>query len=172
MARTAGFSALPVHDLADESKLSLITLMFVGGVAGSTAGGIKVGTFALTIAAVYATFNGRRQVVVLRRSIPEFIIRQALAIAFGGIIAVIAFTLALTIAVDAPFVDVFFDAVSALGTVGLSTGVVQEAGTVARLMFIAAMLTGRFGPLVLVLEMNRQRKRSTYRAAEDSIRFG
>ncbi|MFQ5380604.1 MAG: TrkH family potassium uptake protein [Dehalococcoidia bacterium] len=172
MARTAGFSAVTVRDLADETKLSLIVLMFIGGVAGSTAGGIKVGTFALTAAAVYATIRGRQQVVIMRRRIPEFIIRQALTITLGGIIAVVTFTLMLTVAVDAPFIDVFFDAVSALGTVGLSTGAVQGAGTVGRLMFIAAMLVGRFGPLVLVLEMNRQRKRSTYRVAEDSIRFG
>ncbi len=173
MPRTAGFSAVPVDMLHDETKFVTIALMFIGGAAGSTAGGVKVGTFSLLLVAMLATFRGRDEAIILRRQIPERVIRQALVIALGGIAIVFAFTLALTIAADGEtFLDVMFDTVSALGTVGLSAGPTARGNLGVEILTILAMLMGRFGPLVIVLEMNRQRKKSTYRAPEDSIRLG
>ncbi len=172
MSRTAGFSAIPIGSLEDESKFLTIALMFIGGAAGSTAGGIKVGTFALLLVAMIATVRGKEEAIIMRREIPPRIIRQALVIALGAIAAVFGFTLLLTIASSEDFLDVFFDAVSALATAGLATGPSTRGSDFVHLIYIAAMLVGRFGPLVLVLEMNRQRRRSTYKAPEDSIRLG
>ncbi|MCA9830690.1 MAG: potassium transporter TrkG [Dehalococcoidia bacterium] len=173
MPRTAGFSAVPIDMLHDETKFFTIALMFIGGAAGSTAGGVKVGTFSLLLVAMLATFRGRDEAIVLRRQIPDRVIRQALVIALGGIAVVFAFSMALTIASDGEtFIDVMFDTVSALGTVGLSTGPTARGNTGVEVLTILAMLVGRFGPLVIVLEMNRQRRKSTYRAPEDSIRLG
>lgn len=173
MPRTAGFSAIPVVELEDETKFLTIALMFIGGAAGSTAGGVKVGTFALLFFAILATFRGRDEATVLRRQIPERIIRQAIVIALSAIAVVFGFTFTLTLVSDeASFIDVMFDGVSALATVGLSTGPASRGSDLVHLVYIAAMLIGRFGPLALVLEMNRQRKRSTYRTPEDSIRLG
>lgn len=173
MPRTAGFSAVPIDMLHDETKFFTIALMFIGGAAGSTAGGVKVGTFSLLLVAMLATFRGRDEAIILRRQIPERVIRQALVIALGGIAVVFAFSMALVVAADGEsFLDVMFDAVSALGTVGLSTGATARGNVGVEALTILAMLTGRFGPLVIVLEMNRQRKKSTYRAPEDSIRLG
>lgn len=172
MPRTAGFSAIDIPALRDETKFFMIPLMFIGGAAGSTAGGIKVGTFSLLLVALVATLRSRDEAVVLRREIPQRVIRQALAIALIGVATVVVFALALTVATDDAFIDALFDVVSALGTVGLAAGSRWQEDIPAQVILMLAMLVGRFGPLVLVLEMNRRRRRSTYRVPEDSIRLG
>jgi trk system potassium uptake protein TrkH len=173
MPRTAGFSAVPVIDLNDETKFLTIALMFIGGAAGSTAGGVKVGTFALLFVAILATFRGRDEAIILRRKIPERIIRQSIVIALSAIAVVVGFTFSIVLASgDEEFLDVMFDTVSALGTVGLITGPASRGSDLVHLLYILAMLVGRFGPLVLVLEMNKLRRRSTFKAPEDSIRLG
>jgi trk system potassium uptake protein TrkH len=173
VSRTAGFSALQTSSMEDATKLVHVPLMFIGGAAGSTAGGIKVGTFSLLLVAMIATFRGQDEAIVLRRRIPDRIIRQALVIALGGVAVVLAFTLALTVMHDGQdFLDILFDVVSALATVGLATGPAAQGGNGVHLVYIVAMLVGRFGPLAIVLEMNRQRRRSTFKVPEDSIRLG
>lgn len=173
MPRSAGFSAFPVVDLNDESKLLTIVLMFIGGAAGSTAGGVKVGTFSLLLVAMLATFRGNDDAVILRRRISPRTIRQATVIALSAIATVFGFTLTLvTLSNESEFLDVLFDTVSALATAGLATGPASRGGDAVNLVYIAAMLIGRFGTLVLALEMNRLRKRSIYRVPEDSIRLG
>lgn len=172
MARSAGFSTVPVDAQADETKVVLMMLMFIGGGAGATAGGIKVGTFAILVVALFATFNGRDEAVVFRRRLPDSVVRQALAISLSALAFVVVLALALILASDAPVIDILFDSVAAFGTVGLSTGVAAGGGATERLLLAGAMLAGRFGPILLVLEMNRRHRKSTYRAVEDSIRFG
>ncbi len=172
MSRTAGFSVIPLDETRDQTKMLVAPLMFVGGAAGSTAGGIKIGTFALLLAAMLATVRGEPDAVLFRRKIPERMIRQALAITIWGLLVTLAFILLMMALTDEVFVNVMFDSVSALGTVGMSTGVPGRADAMARLAFTGAMLLGRFGPLVLLLQMNAPRRRSTFRVPGDSIRLG
>jgi trk system potassium uptake protein len=170
--RTAGFSAIEVVDFHDESKFFQMALMLIGGAAGSTAGGIKVGTFALLGFAMFATLRGTTEVRALGRSVPIAIVFQAITIALLGIAVAFIISVALLYTETMPDIDILFDALSAVGTVGLSTGVPQAATDAGRGIFIVAMILGRFGPLLLVLEMTRRRHKSTFRAPEDSIRLG
>ncbi|GAB4329328.1 MAG: TrkH family potassium uptake protein [Dehalococcoidia bacterium] len=173
MGRTAGFSAVDVADMHDETKFFYVGIMFIGGAAGSTAGGIKVGTFALLLVAILAAVGGREEVTLFRRRIPRAVVQQALTIALLGVAFAFAYVFFVALTVDRPFIDIMFDTVSALGTVGASTGVVATMDSVAgKLLVISAMLVGRFGPLLLVLHMTRPRKKSTIRLPEDSIRLG
>ncbi len=173
MPRTAGFSAIDIGEVTDESKLAGMGLMFVGGAAGSTAGGLKVGAFSLLFFALLATIRGREEVTVFRRAVPPMIVRQALALALLFVGAVVAVTMALTLTHDgAPLVDLLFEAVSALSTVGHSAGITADFGTTGRLILVLAMLIGRFGPLVLVLEMNRYHRQPIYKVPQDGIRLG
>lgn len=173
MGRTAGFSAVNVANMHDETKFFYVGIMFIGGAAGSTAGGIKVGTFALLLVAILAAVRGRDEVILFRRRIPGAVVQQALTIALLGVAFAFAYVFFVALTVDRPFIDIMFDAVSALGTVGASTGVVGTMDSFAgKLLIISAMLLGRFGPLLLVLHMTRPRKKSTIRLPEDSIRLG
>lgn len=171
--RTAGFAAFDVGEMQDQSLFLTIGLMFIGGASGSTAGGIKVGTFALLFFALLATLRGEERIVAFRRELPLTVMRQALAIALLGVAAVFATTTALSVFSDAPFIEVFFESVSALATVGLSTGITPEHNTAGRIVLMIAMLVGRFGPLLLVLAMNKQRiRRTIYTLPEQSVRLG
>lgn len=171
--RTAGFSAFDIANMEDQSLMLTIGLMFIGGASGSTAGGIKVGTFALLFFAMLATLRGEERIVAFRRELPPIVMRQALAIALLGVAVVFGTTTALTVFSNEPFLPLFFEAVSALATVGLSTGITPDHNIPARVVLMAAMLVGRFGPLLLVLAMNRQRaQRTTYMLPEQSVRLG
>ena len=171
--RTAGFAAFDVGQMQEQSQFLTIGLMFIGGASGSTAGGIKVGTFALLFFAMLATLRGEERIVAFRRELPLSVMRQALAIALLGVAAVFATTTALSVFSDEPFLPLFFESVSALATVGLSTGITPEHNTPARVVLMLAMLVGRFGPLLLVLAMNKQRMRRTiYTLPEQSVRLG
>jgi trk system potassium uptake protein TrkH len=172
MPRTAGFSAVDIQALTDESKFLTVGLMFIGGAAGSTAGGIKVGTFSILLIALVATLRAQTHIRVFRRAVPESVVLQALTIAFLGLTFVFLLAVALLQASDSAGLDVLFEALSAFGTVGLSTGVTMATGTAGRAVIIVGMLVGRFGPMILVLEMTRPRRQSTVRLPEDSIRMG
>jgi trk system potassium uptake protein TrkH len=170
--RTAGFTAIDIVDLHDETKFAEMALMLIGGAAGSTAGGIKVGTFSLLFFAIVAALRGRQEVTALGRRIPQLVIYQAITIVLLAIAVAFLIALALLSLTDFRDIDVLFESLSAVGTVGLTTGVTQASNEAARAVLITGMLLGRYGPLLLVLEMTRPRQQSTFRLPDDSIRLG
>lgn len=170
-ARTAGFSAIDMSGLHDQTKLATIGLMFIGTAAGSTGGGLKVGAFSLLFAVMVATIRGQDEVSAFRKRIPQAVIQQATTLALYHVALLFAFGLALTFTTDRPFIDVLFEAQSAISTVGLSTAGTVGFGADGHLVLILAMLAGRFSPVMLVLYMTRQRKRVTYHHPIDSVRL-
>ena len=146
-------------------------LMFVGGAAGSTAGGVKVGAFALLLAVMLATIRGQEQVSLFRRQVPNVIVQQATTLALLHVGLVFCFSLALTFTSSQPFIDAVFEAISALGTVGYSTAGTVNFGTAGHIVLILAMLFGRFSALLLVLYMSKPRKKIAFQYAVDSVRL-
>lgn len=170
--RTAGYSAFDQGELHDGTKVASVGLMFVGGAAGSTAGGLKVGAFVLLMIVMVATIRGRDEVSVFRKRIPEQVIQQATTLALYFVALVFGFSLLLSATTDRDFVDVIFEAVSALGTVGLSAAGTPVFGTDGHYVLMAAMLVGRFSPLMIVLYMTKPRRRPDFRHPVDSVRLG
>ncbi|MBI2860347.1 MAG: Trk family potassium uptake protein [Chloroflexi bacterium] len=171
-ARTAGFNAIDTAMLADQTLFFVMLLMFIGGASGSTAGGIKVNTLGLIVATVWSTMRGREHPGAYGR---EFMIAQILRalsvlVLSLGIMAFVVFTL--TITEDARFLDILFEAVSAFGTVGLTTGVTPALSVIGRLVIIAAMFVGRLGPLTLTLALVKVQQPSIYRRPKEIIRIG
>jgi len=171
-ARTAGASAIDVGQLHDESKVATVGLMFVGGGAGSTAGGLKVGAFALLFAVMIATLRGREEVSIFRRRIPTRIIQQATTLALYYVAMVFTVAIALTFTSNIPFLDVLFEAMSALATVGFSAAGTGNFSSGGHTVLIVAMLFGRFSPLLLMLYMSQPRKKVPYHHPVDSVRLG
>jgi len=170
-SRTAGFSTVNIGEMHDESKLATIGLMFVGGAAGSTAGGLKVGAFALLFAVMVATLRGREEVTVFRRQVPHVVVQQATTLALFYVALVFGFTVALTLTSDQEFMDVLFEVMSALGTVGYSAAGTLGFGSAGHWVLIFAMLFGRFSMLLLVLYMSQPRKQALYHYPGDSVRL-
>ena len=172
--RTAGFSTIDFSQVADVTKMTFTALMYIGGSPGSVAGGIKVVTFALIVAAVISSLRSRSHAEAFGREIPQPQLHRALAVAVLGLALIFVIIMALIeIESDAPFLHLLFDVVSALGTVGATTGIVPYLGLAAQSILMAAMFVGRLGPLVLALALApREDEVEVYRFAQEPVRIG
>ena len=176
--RTAGFIIADFGAAEDFTKLVFTFLMIIGGGAGSVAGGIKVNTFMVVLAAVVSSIRARPQTEAFGREIPHTQVYRALAIGALALSFIMITVPVLTITEAAAlrsgeleFLDLFFDTVSAFATNGSSTGIVPQLGTTGQLIFIGAMFVGRIGPLTLALTLAPQRT-VLYRFAEERVRIG
>jgi potassium uptake TrkH family protein len=165
--RTAGFNTIDYGSAEQETLFVTDVLMFIGGGSASTAGGIKVTTFALLFLMVWSEVRGDPHVTAFSRRVPPHAQRQAFSIAFIATVAVAAGTLALMTVSDAAFPDVLFEAVSAFGTVGLSTGITPEWGDYGRIVLIALMFLGRTGPYTLAVALALRERKRLYRFPEE-----
>lgn len=171
--RTAGMSSVPVGQLTDPTLVTGMGLMFVGGASGSTAGGIKVTTLAILVAAVVATVRGRPYAGAFGRRVPEVVVFRALTVAMLSALVVFGVVLALEItAGSSRFLALAFEAVSAFGTVGHSADLTPRLPEAALLVLAAAMFVGRLGPLTLVLALAARSRPVPYRPAVESVRIG
>ncbi len=149
-----------------------MALMFIGGASGSTAGGIKINTFAVLLIAIASTVRGLPSAMAFGRRINHEIVYRALAVALLAIAFVFIVGMSLTLTTEATFVQTLFESVSAFATVGASTGITPEMDDAARLITIAAMFIGRLGPLTLVLALTARARPIPYRPAVESVRIG
>ncbi len=170
--RTAGFSSLPTSALREPTLFIVMAMMFIGGASGSTAGGIKVNTFSVLFVAILSTARGLPSAVAFGRRIPHITIYRALSVALLSIAAVFVVALGLDLTVRAEFIQVLFEAISAVGTVGASTGITPTLPDLAKLIIAPAMLLGRLGPLTLVLALAARAKPVSHRPAVETLRIG
>ncbi|MBX3030165.1 MAG: Trk family potassium uptake protein [Chloroflexi bacterium] len=170
--RTAGFSTLPTAALLQVTLFVLMAMMFIGGASGSTAGGIKVNTFSLLLAAIVSTVRGDPAASAFGRRFSQDLVNRAMAVALLSLAFLFLTALALNVATPLPFVNVLFETISALGTVGADSGVTPTLDPAGRVIVIAAMFIGRLGPLTLVLVLAARARPVAYRHAEESIRIG
>jgi trk system potassium uptake protein len=154
--RTAGFSTVDIGSLTTPTFLYFIFFMFIGGASGSTAGGIKVGTFFVIIAVVYNMFRGREDVEVYKRTIHRRTVQKAVSIATISLLTVLIFCLILLYTEEASFKAVIFEAFSAFGTVGLSTGLSPDLTVIGKVVISILIFIGRIGPLTLALVVGRE----------------
>jgi trk system potassium uptake protein len=170
--RTAGFTALDTGALVEPTLFVVMALMFIGGASGSTAGGIKVNTFAVLAATIVSTVRGDPSAQAFGRRIQHAVVYRALAVTLLAFAFVFLVGLGLTLTTEASFAQILFEAISAFGTVGASTGITPDLDGLARLIVIAAMFVGRLGPLTLVLALAARARPVPYRPAVESVRIG
>ena len=171
-ARTAGFNSVPMNGLLEISLLLLIPIMFIGGASGSTAGGIKVNTFTVLWIAILAAARGEPSATAFGRRIPHVLVYRAIAVALLSVAVVFAVTLALELTSQGRLIDRAFEAVSALATVGLSTGITPMLPVPAQVLLAGAMFAGRLGPLTLVLALTARSRPVSHRPAVETMRIG
>ncbi|HEY31801.1 MAG TPA: Trk family potassium uptake protein [Dehalococcoidia bacterium] len=171
-ARTAGFSTISMANLANYALFFTMLLMYIGGAAGSTAGGIKVNTFGMLTATMWSTLRGRERPGVFGRAFnPQQIYRALVVVMLSiGMLAIVV--LLLTVTEEFRFLDVLFEAFSAFGTVGLTTGITSQLSVAGRLIIVATMFIGRLGPLTLGLSLIQRQKPTSYRYPTDNVRIG
>ncbi len=157
MPRTAGFNALDVSQMEPTSWLVTSILMFIGGASASTAGGIKLGTLVVLIYIVYTEIRGDAAVNVGNRRLPRSMQRQALTIVSLYAVVTIGALLILRMSTDFTLDQILFEVVSAVGTVGLSTGITADLPDHAKFLLSLLMLFGRLGPIIVATSLALRR---------------
>ena len=165
--RTAGFSTIDIGALREPTLNITTILMFIGAGPASTSGGIKVTTFAVLGFAMWSEVRGDKDLNVFGRRLPQGVVRQAMTIAFLSITAVFATAVSLTAMSSFHLTDTLFEAMSAFGTVGLSTGITNELPGAGQFLLILMMIAGRVGPVTFVTALALRHRQRAYRFPEE-----
>lgn len=176
--RTAGFYTTAPETLSESGYILAVSLMFIGGSSGSTAGGIKVGTFSVILVGMLAAFRGRRDINIGSKRIEHSLLSQALAI-FAACLVIIV-TAALLICAFEPDLTskaALFECTSALTNTGLSLSIYGQSctaslGIAAKIILIFLMYAGRVGILTLALALGGKQKVGELRKPVDSLLIG
>lgn len=149
--RTAGFNTIDYNQMTTAGLFITIALMFIGASPGSTGGGIKTTTLGIIFDCTRTVLRGKEEVVSYQRQIPMTLILKAVGVVFGSAITVVLVTILIALTdSEVDFIRIFFEAVSAFATAGLSTGITASLSTLAKLILIATMYVGRVGVLLLM----------------------
>ncbi|WP_133666107.1 TrkH family potassium uptake protein [Paraburkholderia sp. BL10I2N1] len=153
--RSAGLNTIDIASLNDSTTLVTLGLMFIGGGSTSNAGGIKVSSFMVLVIVTWAFLRKSSTPGAFGRTIPPADILKVLALTSISSSIVVLGTFALTMVQTQPFLDLLFETVSSLATVGLSRGISGELTDSGRMIVTVMMFIGRVGPLTLGLTLAR-----------------
>ena len=171
--RTAGFNSIPTDGMTTAGQFLTIILMFIGGSPGSTAGGIKTTTIGILIVTIVCVIKGREDAEVFKRRFSKELVYRAFTLIFIGLSLVIVVTMLLSYTEKgASFMALFYEAVSAFGTAGLTLGLTSELSNIGKVLIIFLMYLGRVGPLTVVLSITRKRINSGIKYPEGKILIG
>ena len=149
-ARTAGFSSVDQSKLSDAAIFLMLPLMFIGGSSGSTAGGLKTTTFAVLLLSALSFVRQKEEMECFGRRVDGSVLKRAVALLMILLLCASLGMLILMTADGIPLRDAAFEAVSAVATVGLSTGITAGLSTLSKLVLAALMCIGRVGCLTLL----------------------
>ena len=153
--RTSGFSTVNWEDANSGTQFVWLALTMAGGASGSTAGGVKIATFAIVFVAVLSTFRGEDETQVFERRVTTPLLMRAMSVIAAFLLIHFARTLLLAYTefslaeTDAELIDLLFESMSGLATVGLSTGITKDMSDLGKVPLCALMFVGRLGPLTL-----------------------
>jgi trk system potassium uptake protein TrkH len=179
--RTAGFNTVDYHLLTNGTLLFTILLMIIGASPGSTGGGIKTTSFAVLMAMAVSKWKARSDTVLFRRTIPTEIVARTISIIFLSLLLILLGTMALMVTelggIPHPqsrglFLEYLFEAVSAFGTVGLSTGVTHILTSSGKVILMILMFVGRLGPITVALAISGRGKEELFSYPEEDIMVG
>ena len=155
--RTAGFSFINNGHFSQGSQLLGLILMFIGGASGSTAGGVKVATFGILVYSVWCISTGKKHTKVFGRSISASSFSRATAVISVQLGMIFISALLINFFCDFAITDIIYETVSAVSTVGVTTGITPSVPIIAKGILICLMYFGRVGILTITYAiMNNQ----------------
>lgn len=171
--RTAGFNTLDIASLSPASKLLTMVLMFIGGSPGSTAGGIKTTTLAVILISLWSSLVNSKCEKAFDRRLEENALKRASAVTTVNLLlSISAVFMICGTNVNLNLTDIFFEVLSALGTVGLSTGITGVLNPFAQVVLALLMYSGRVGSLTFALLFTEHRVASTIQNPVEKINIG
>lgn len=171
--RTAGFNSVDVAAMTPQSKLITMLLMFIGGSSGSTAGGVKTTSVAILFICVLANIRSKSEAEIFKRRITSDTIKKAVSIVV--INASLIFTAGIIISLvqgEFKLTDIMFECFSAMGTVGITTGITPELSVISQIVIITLMYIGRLTTLIFALSFVEAKQKVTSQKPKCSIMVG
>ena len=148
--RTAGFNTTDLSKFSETGQMMTLLLMLTGGAPGSTAGGMKITTVAVLVAATVSVFRKRDSAHILRRRVSDETVKNAATILVMYITLFVFGAMVISSIESLPLTDCLYETASAIGTVGLTTGITPSLSAVSRIVLIILMYMGRVGGLTIV----------------------
>ncbi len=170
-ARTAGFATYSCDAFSNGGLFIMLILMFIGASPGSTGGGMKTTTFYVLFKSIGSTATGK-PAQGFKKKIPQDVLHKSFIIISLGMCAVFLVTFVLCLLEpEMGFRDLLFETVSAIATVGLSTGITGQFCAASKLCLILAMYIGRLGPMTIATLWATEKKYDISRP-EESLPVG
>lgn len=170
--RTAGFNTVDVAAMGENSKLLTIFLMFIGGNPGSTAGGIKTTTFVMMLLFIGANFRGNKSCNLFGRRLDEAGIQKAMVVFGTNLFLALIVSFIISSVQRLPMLDILFEAFSAIGTVGMTTGITRDLTVISRILIMFLMFCGRTGSLSFAMSILEHKKEAKVQNPVERIRIG
>lgn len=168
--RTAGFNSVDLTHFSVFTLLLYMVFMWIGGAAQSTAGGIKVNTFAVACASFASVVKGRSRVILFNRELSDSSIQRAAAVLFGSILCIgIVFIVLIALEPELPLRGLLFETISAFGTVGSSLNITPLLGDGSKIAISVLMFTGRVGFITLLMSFTKAEATPRYRLPKDNV---
>ena len=168
--RTAGFNSVALSDFSRITIILYLVLMWIGGGAQSTAGGIKVNTFVVALASFRSLVKGEHATSLFNREIAYNSIRRTLVVVFGSICIIAFFYIGLlALEPDLPSMDLLFETISAFSTVGSSLGITSLLGNASKLWLVLLMFLGRVGFITVLMSILPKKELPSYRLPKEEI---
>lgn len=170
--RTAGFNSIDTAGLSGAGYLMTLVLMFIGGGPGSTAGGIKMTTIAVLLLSCLANMGQKEDIDVYDRRISHYTVMKAANVFMVNLSLALIVAGLICLFQELPLRDILFETISAISTVGMSTGITRELGTASRLLLALLMFCGRVGSLSFALALTSNRRVAPVRYPSENITVG
>ncbi|MBE6123619.1 MAG: Trk family potassium uptake protein [Erysipelotrichaceae bacterium] len=170
--RTAGFNTFDYSRMSEAGLLLTILLMLVGGAPGSTAGGMKLTTAAVIVLAAVSSLKGKKDACVFRRRIREEDIVSAFTLCFLYLTLLLAGSAVLSVLEGLPLIRTMFECASALGTVGLTTGITPGLCPLSKIILIFFMYFGRVGGLTMTYAVINSERTQPRRYPAEKLTIG
>lgn len=177
--RTAGFNSVAIGACTAPTLFVMMVLMFIGAAPGGTAGGVKISTFGVTVAALWATVRGETEAVLFKRRVPPETVARAFFICLIAFLVTNVVAGVLLVTERRELLPTLFESISAFGTVGMSMGegdsplsLVGHFSRPGQVLLVALMFAGRIGPLTLAFALAQRQTRSRIRYPEGKVLIG
>jgi len=170
--RTAGFNTVDTGKLRPITLFVMSIFMFIGASPGSTGGGIKTTTVFILFLSIITILRDQRFNTIFKRRIPYQVVNRAFAILVSAIVMVIVTIILMGLTQAASFINLYFESISAFGTVGLSTGITPNLTDFGKIIIIITMFAGRIGPLTLVLAIKNVQTTRLVTYPEERVMVG
>lgn len=172
--RTAGFFTIPQNLFREQTRMLSCILMFIGGSPGGTAGGVKTTTVAMLLLTCWSVLKGKEDTECFRRKIPSANVRTGFSVFTVSFLAVLTGTLLLLVAEPVSLTEALYEVISAVATVGLTTGITPSLSDAGKLVIIVLMYLGRLSPVTMALMFASKvgRKKSRRKLPDERIMVG